>query len=334
MNNTQQKRTTEKKFFPMLILVIVSLAAFSSAINDLNQLRAFSLQASNFIAAWSDVVVPTANASVTAPLIANSCVQDFAVHSFTQNVVHSDEFRWSGVVAPGAAIEVQGINGEINAESTAGAEVQVVAVKKSHRSDVNLVQVKVEQHAGGVTICALYPDEDGNYPSSCSGGNNGERKESSRGTGNLRNNDVQVDFMVKVPARVGFVGKTVNGGISATSLSGNVSTRTVNGSIKISTTGYADAATVNGEIVARLGDGNWPKSLSFRTVNGEINLDLPANLSAAVDAETLNGSINSDFPLNVTNLKGKRSLKGNIGSGGRELLLKTLNGSINLRIAS
>ena len=331
MNNTEQNQTTEKKSYRVLVLVIVGLAVFSSAMNELNQLQSFTLQASNFIAAWSDVVMPTASAS-GAPVIANACIQNFASRPFIQSVSHSDEFRWSGAVAQGASIEVKGINGEITAEPTSGAEVQVIALKISHRSDVNSVQVKVEQHAGGVTICALYPDDDGEYPSSCSDGNNGERKESS-GRGNVRNNDVQVDFTVKVPARVGFVGKTVNGGISATSLTGNVSTRTVNGSINISTTGYADAATVNGEIVARMGDGNWPKSLSFKTVNGEINLDLPANLSAAVEADTLNGSINSDFPLNVTDQKGKKSLRGTIGSGGRELLLKTLNGSINLRIA-
>jgi DUF4097 and DUF4098 domain-containing protein YvlB len=107
----------------------------------------------------------------------------------------------------------------------------------------------------------------------------------------------------------------------------------VNGGIKISTTGYAEAATVNGEISARFNDANWTKELSFKTVNGEINLDLPASLSADVEAQTMNGTINSDFPLEVSNLKGRKFVKGVIGSGGRGLVLKTLNGSINLRIA-
>jgi hypothetical protein len=108
--------------------------------------------------------------------------------------------------------------------------------------DVNSVHIKVEQHEGGVTICALYPDDEGEY--SCelfrmvsSMTWTGVRELGSR---NVRNNDVAVDFTVHVPAQVGFVGKTVNGGISVTSLSGNVVTRTVNGSIKISTTGYAE----------------------------------------------------------------------------------------------
>jgi len=63
-------------------------------------------------------------------------------------------------------------------------------------------------------------------------------------------------------------------------------------------------------------------------------LDLPQNLSTDVEAETMNGQINSDFPINLTTLKDRRHLRGRIGAGGRELVLKTLNGSINLRLAS
>jgi DUF4097 and DUF4098 domain-containing protein YvlB len=179
------------------------------------------------------------------------------------------------------------------------------------------------QHAGGVTICALYPSD--GEPNTCEPG-------PTRGWQSVRNNDVQVDFVVRIPARVGFIGKTVNGGITATSLLGNVVTSTVNGGIKISTSGYAEASTVNGAILARLGDANWPNSLSFKTVNGGVTIDLPANTSAEVDANTLNGSIASEFPLNLTEQKERKHIKGKIGVGGRELVLKTLNGSINLRI--
>ena len=331
MNRKQGQPVSEKKSYRVLLLLIVGLAAFSSAMNELNQLQDLTFQAGKLIAAWSDIVEPTASAN--GPVISKSCIES----SIQKSVDQSDEFRWSGRVAQGATIEVKGINGEIVAEPASGPDVEVIALKKSRRSDVNSVHIKVEQHAGGVTICALYPNEDGEYPSRCgrdddneSGDNESGRKESD---GNIRNNDVRVDFTVRVPARVGFTGKTINGGIRATSLDGNVIVRTINGSIKLSTSGYGEATTINGEITAKLGDGNWPKSLSFKTINGGINVDLPANLSASVDAQTLNGSINSDFPLQVISQEGRRHVKGTIGSGGRALVLKTLNGSINLRMA-
>ena len=53
-------------------------------------------------------------------------------------------------------------------------------------------------------------------------------------------------------------------------------------------------------IDAILGRADWTEGLEFRTVNGGITLDLPANLSADVRAETLNGDLISDFPLTVS----------------------------------
>jgi len=323
MNDNHGSKTAERKSYRVFLLLIVGLAAFSSAMRDLNQLKSITLEASHLIAAWSDVVVPTASAS--ASLIATTCEET----TVAQSDNHSDEFRWSGNVAPGLAIEVAGINGEITAEPTSGSEVQVIALKRSRRTDVSLVQVKVVQHAGGVTICALYPNEDGEYPADC--GRSGDGEKGNKRSHNVRNNDVRVDFKVSVPQQVGFIGRTINGDVSATSLSGNVNTSTINGSIRISTSGYCEASTINGQITASMRDANWPRGLSFKTINGEINLNLPANLSAAVDAQTLNGGINSDFPLNVTTLNGHKSVKGTIGAGGRELMLRTLNGSINLR---
>src|SRR5213078_3412428 len=158
-------------------------------------------------------------------------------------------------------------------------------------------------HEDGVTICAVYPS-DGRRENSCDAGEGGHM--------NVHDNDVTVDFTVRVPAGVRFVGKTVNGEVAAADLSSDVEANTVNGSIRISTAGYAEA----------------------QTVNGEITLDLPAGLSTEVRATTVNGDIQTDFPLMVTGRLGPRRLHGTIGSGGRRLALETVNGSIRLRKAS
>jgi DUF4097 and DUF4098 domain-containing protein YvlB len=106
---------------------------------------------------------------------------------------------------------------------------------------------------------------------------------------------------------------------------------TVNGSINVSTAGLASAKTVNGSITATMGRADWSDALEFHTVNGAIELNLPAGLSTEVEAETLNGDIQTDFPLTVTGRFSKRHLTGTIGGGGRELRLKTVNGSVAIR---
>jgi hypothetical protein len=325
MNNTQSNQNSDKKLYRIILFVIIGLAAFSSAVKELRQGHAFIAEVAQTFASWSDVV-PTASARTPVKVV--------TLKTHVDNVVmqrQSGDFRWNGPLAPGQSIEIKGIIGDIRAEAGTGNEVHVVATKTSRRSDIDSVQIKVVQHTGGVTICALYPSESGEF-GDCESGSGRSRNNSS--TSGQKNNDVRVDFTVQVPSRVGFIGKTINGDVSATALSGNVVTKTINGSIKISTTGYAEASTINGEISARVGDGNWTGPLEFKTLNGEINLDLPANVSTDVDAETLNGQINSDFLINVTTFKERKRVQGRIGVGGRELHLKTLNGSINLRIAS
>jgi hypothetical protein len=234
------------------------------------------------------------------------------------------EFHWKGKIAPGKAIEIKGVNGDVRAVAGSG-EVEVTAVKHARRSDPNDVKIEVVQHEEGVTICAVYPS-DGRRENTCEAGDNGHM--------NVRDNDVSVDFTVRVPEGVRFVGRTVNGEVGAANLASDVDANTVNGSIRISTSGYAEAQTVNGSIDASLGRAAWSEALEFRTVNGAITLNLPANLSTEVRAKTVNGDIQTDFPLMVTGRLGPRSLRGTIGSGGRRLALETVNGSIRLRKAS
>ncbi len=313
----------------VILVVLIGFAALSTAIKELGTAQVFVADVVSVAARWSHEVVPTASAGTRVTVVKSKLVETCDLNVQPQRS-NSSEFRWNGAVAPGQTVEVKGINGDINVESSTGNEVQVLALKTSRRSDVETVQIKVVPHSSGVTICALYPNESGEY-NECHSDSNQVRSSSTKG--GVRNNDVRVDFTVKIPAQVAFNGKTVNGDIAAKALTANVNAKSVNGSISISTTGYAEAATVNGEISARMGDAAW-STLNFKTVNGAINLDLPATLSTDIDAQTLNGQITSDFPINLSSVKDRKHLRGRIGVGGRELILKTLNGSITLRVAS
>jgi hypothetical protein len=237
--------------------------------------------------------------------------------------LQTDEFRWSGRIAPGAALEVKGINGRVQAAPAAGREIELVAIKRGRRHDPKLVEIEFVEHAGGLTVCALYPS---------SGGVKNECKPGKEGRIHARNNDVQVEFLLKLPAGVSLVARTVNGGIEAQGLTGNVEAYTVNGSVRLDAQGYASAETVNGSIRATLGKADWKEALSFKTVNGSVRVSLPAAANASVRVETVNGGIDNEFSLSDVQ-KTRRSLSGNIGSGGRQLSIKTVNGSVALRRA-
>jgi DUF4097 and DUF4098 domain-containing protein YvlB len=242
-------------------------------------------------------------------------------HDLLEGPVKTSDFRWQGRIAPGRTIEIKGVNGSIQATRSSGDQVEVVATRRGRRSDPDSVQIKTFEHEGGITVCALYPSPDSARPNECLPGEKGRM--------NSRNNDVNVEFVVKVPAGVRLAAHTVNGAIDATGLSADADAETVNGSITIETTGVARAETVNGSVQATMGRADWASDLAFKTVNGSIHVTLPAGAGTTVDAETVNGRIETDFPVEGGRAS-KRHLTGTIGGGGRSMSLETVNGSIHI----
>lgn len=236
--------------------------------------------------------------------------------------VAAQDFRWNGRVAAGDAIEIKSVNGSVEASLASGDQIEVVARKSARRSDEASVTIEVIEHAGGVTICALYPTpRNARRDNECGPG--------SEGRMSTQNNDVVVDFVVRVPANVRFVGRTVNGDVDATGLRSDVAVHTVNGDVAVSTTGFGEGRTVNGSISIRM--GRLAQDLELETVNGSITLEVTGDLDADLDASTVNGSIDSDFPMTVNGRLTRQRVRATIGDGGPELRLKTVNGGIRIR---
>lgn len=249
-----------------------------------------------------------------------------------------EPFRWSGRVAAGKTIEVKGVKGTIRAVPASGSEVEVVATRRAERSDPESVRIEVVPHEGGVTVCAVYPRGSRGWD-----GDRGRTEERAGESGtnrcdpgewrdlNVQDNDVSVDFTVRVPAGVRLAARNVSGDVEAEGMRAYVEARSVSGDVRISTTGFGEASTVSGEIVAVLGSGGWSGDLDYRTVSGDITLELPARASTEVRVETMSGDIQSDFPLDVERRSMRRRARGTIGEGGRELYLTTLSGDVRLR---
>ena len=258
-------------------------------------------------------------AALTAPAASGKRSSDDAVR-------RAPDFEWSGKVPRGGTIEIRGVNGAIEASPTGGGQVEVTAVKHARRSDPDEVRVEVSQSGNGYTICTVYPRGSGNEPTDCD--------DDSGWHSRTHDNDVVVDYRVRVPAGVRFVGKTVNGSIEALDLTGPIEAMTVNGSVDVATSDQAEAQTVNGSIHAALGSARWSDAIEFKTVNGRIHLELPPNVGAEVQASTMNGNIETDFPLTVRGRIGHRRLNGTLGKGGSLLRLQTVNGGIEIASAT
>ena len=251
-----------------------------------------------------------------------------SMRAYAQTGRSSDTpFTWSGTVREGRWVYVRNLNGPLRVEQGTGDKVEVRAEKRWRRGDPEDVKITVRQvGAGGgdVIVCALWNDR-----STCD--EDGYHSHSDGWWRNNDHNDVQVEFVVRLPAGVKVDASTVNGRVEIDGATSNVVAHTVNGSIDARSTGGAVTAhTTNGDVMvssARL-DGDHTE---FSTVNGTITVSLPASVNADVEMHTVNGRLSSDFPLTVEGSFSPRRLHATLGKGGPTLRLSTVNGSIRLR---
>jgi DUF4097 and DUF4098 domain-containing protein YvlB len=164
---------------------------------------------------------------------------------------------------------------------------------------------------------------------------------------------MDIDLTIQVPLNTSLELHAINnGGIKVENIAGDIEVANVNGGIVLSRiSGTAVAQTVNGDVKATFSSLGGRKPLSLITLNGDVDITLPAaakvNLKMKIDNQ---GEIYSDFELALQNkseknIEDKRSrggryqvtidktVFGSINGGGQEITLKTFNGDIMLRKA-
>jgi hypothetical protein len=228
---------------------------------------------------------------------------------------NAKQFHWNGKLAVDNVIQVKGINGSIDARRAAGDEVEVTADISGPHADE--VQIEVNPSADGVTVCEVYRGHN-----TCDGGNS---------SGHDHDYDrIRVNYHVLVPSAVRFDGRTVNGGVTAENLDRRVKAQSVNGSVKVSSRSWAEVSSVNGAVTAAMGSADWTGSLHISSVNGSVTVALPPDANVDVSFHSVNGHFSSELPVTTESVNRGR-MEGRIGSGGRDLTLSSVNGSVEIK---
>lgn len=214
-----------------------------------------------------------------------------------------EETRWHGWVPSGQVVEVNNIHGNVRAEPASGDEIEVIALKRGS-GDPAQVNIEVVEHKGGVTICAVYPDANPDHPFDCRPSHGGgfrlaftsdsltHVRWDNGGGGDMMVNDLRVDFVVRLPKRLRFIGRTIDGDVSAHMLEQDV---------------------------------------EAHSVLGDVSVDLSAKPGAEVFAESAKGRVSSEFPLSMRCNSSHGTLaSGRVGRSHRILRLKTDAGDIHL----
>jgi hypothetical protein len=241
--------------------------------------------------------------------------------------------------APPMRLIVDNVDGYVHVVGAGGSEVTVTAHKTIRaETDADLQQAKadvkldMEEKPGAVSV---YYDA----PWRCNGEGAGCRGEQRH----FYNVTYDIDIAVPFAARI--VASTVNNGeVNVEKTAGDFEIRNVNGGIHMqAVAGSGDVSTVNGPIVVQFAK-NPPGPCSFRSVNGQLDVYFPADLSVDLFFKTFNGQIYSDFDVTpvaapvteperrngrfVYRSNGMRA--GRAGAGGPAFTFDAFNGNIRL----
>jgi hypothetical protein len=128
--------------------------------------------------------------------------------------------HWSGRVPPGGVLEVRGLNGPVRVEASADGRVDVLAERRGPSALLAALEVKVVEHARGVTVCAVWQGLDASV----------SRRVERRVSRGLA--DVRVDIVARVHPGVRVVASTINGDIEVVGLGSAVEASTANGRVR------------------------------------------------------------------------------------------------------
>jgi Putative adhesin len=155
------------------------------------------------------------------------------------------------------------------------------------------------------------------------------------------------DLVMQVPTQTSLKLETLNGGaIVVENISGEVDAQNMNGAVTINNaSGSVVANSMNGKVTVSLTKVTPNKTMSFATMNGEVNVTLPADVKANLKMKTDNGEIYTDFDVKVDashpptvennsknggrfHVKVDHAMFGSINGGGPEMQFVTSNGNI------
>jgi hypothetical protein len=228
-------------------------------------------------------------------------------------------------VPAGQWLRIRNVIGEVHVRAGSGDRVEVVGTKSWRRGDPSVVRIETKKSSdGSILVCAFW-----NENATCD--EHGYRSR-GEGRGHRNNNDVSVDFEVRLPKGVNVGAWSVNGEVSVDGATAEVEAGSVNGSVDATSSGGpVQASSVNGTVHARMGRIGGTEDLNFSSVNGNVIAEFGEDIDAQIELSTVNGRFQTDWPVTITGRVDPRHLRATIGKGGRRIRLATVNGNVELR---
>jgi hypothetical protein len=210
---------------------------------------------------------------------------------------------------PGGHVSVVNVQGSVLVEGWDRAEVEATVAMRSQipTDQLDDVQVAVEATPDAVAFHTLYPSG--------------------------LDTPIRVDYRLRVPRQVQLEElSTLEGDIVVHDVEGAMAAHSLHGDIEgIDVAGSVSAHALTGNILISLDalpDRHLPIQLA--TINGNLDLILPAQANANLELSTVAGNIAGNYPFRVSSVPGDSTRRAQLGAGGVRVELRTIRGNIRV----
>lgn len=235
------------------------------------------------------------------------------------------EFRWAGQARGGDLLRIANISGDVRVTVVDGDRVELVATRRGSADDME-ARVEVNQHAGGITICALHGED---WYCDDSGPDNEGRRSRSR----HRESTAYYDFEVRVPRQLRVHASSVSGDVATAGTTTELRARSVSGDVRVErarATRELEATSVSGDVVVRLEAVAPGTDLELKSVSGDVAVSMPRATAFDLRMSTVSGDLVSDFPLQLQGRFNRRRVEAQVNNGGSDLRVSTVSGDVRI----
>jgi hypothetical protein len=145
------------------------------------------------------------------------------------------------------------------------------------------------------------------------------------------------DLIIEVPARTNLKVQSQNDEIRVQGVEGDIEVTSQNESVTLNdVAGSVVVHSQNDDVHVTMTRLTPDKPMAFSSVNGNVDVTLPANVKANLNMSTVNGDIYTDFDVQI-NDRGlavpsrRRGITGTINAGGPVFEVRSVNGNLYIR---
>jgi DUF4097 and DUF4098 domain-containing protein YvlB len=256
---------------------------------------------------------------VRSAFVLTFCAMLLSAANASDRGAFTEEFHQTYALAPNGRVELDNINGDVHISTWDQNEVKVDAVKYADSKErLDDARIEVDSGKDYLSIRTKYKEHDLTF------------------NWGSRHNPPSVEYTLTVPrtAQLDEI-KLINGELDVNGVSGEVHASCINGRLDAQNlSGRAELSTINGHLEAKF-DQLPGSTVDLKSVNGSVELTIPSDSQAKIEANTVSGGIENDFGFHVNNHRFVgHDLRGELGTGGPRIRLENVNGRIEIRHAA